>query len=107
MFFVSLFCVALTFSGLVFADVGDVGVAEGDWFSYGFSFDFVSDDSNMTVEDVDFDYLLEGEFVRFTVVGVSGSNVTGSFRLPTRMEPKRLPLGGLMWLQGMGSSVVG
>ena len=33
----------LLFSGLVFAQTGTVGVSEGDWFTYGFSFDYYSD----------------------------------------------------------------
>lgn len=75
----SLFCVVLMFSGLVFAQVGTVGVSEGDWFRYGFSFDWYSDDANVTIgDDAAFDYLMEGEFVRFDVFDVSGSNVSGS-----------------------------
>ncbi len=78
----SLFCVAVMFSGLVFAQVRTVGVSEGDWFRYGFSFDWYSDDTNMTIgDDSDFDYLLEGEFVRFDVFDVSGSNVSGQFTI--------------------------
>jgi hypothetical protein len=67
---------------LVFAQSEVVGVSEGDWFSYGFSLDWYSDDANMTLdEDEIFDYLMEGELVRFEVFGVSGSNVTGQFEI--------------------------
>ncbi|MDG6221983.1 MAG: hypothetical protein QCH99_01825 [Candidatus Bathyarchaeota archaeon] len=76
----SVFSVFLLCSGLVFAQTGTVGVNEGDWFTYGFSFDFYSEDSEMEMpEDVPFGYLAEGEVIRFDVLGVSGSNVSGQF----------------------------
>ena len=76
----SVFCVILLCSGLVFAQTGTVGVSEGDWFTYGFSFDYYSDDSEMEMpEDIPFDYLVEGEVIRFDVLEVSGSNVSGQF----------------------------
>ncbi len=76
----SIFSVVLLCSGLVFAQAGTVGVSEGDWFTYGFSFDFSSEDSEMEIpQDIPFDYLGGGEVIRFDVLGVSGSNVTGQF----------------------------
>ncbi|MCW4015639.1 MAG: hypothetical protein NWF06_04655 [Candidatus Bathyarchaeota archaeon] len=78
----SLFCGVLMCSGLVFAQSGVVGVSEGDWFSYGFSFEWYSDDANMTVPEEDvFDYLMEGELIMFEVSEVLGSNVTGQFEI--------------------------
>jgi hypothetical protein len=78
--FFSVFSVVLLCSSLVFAQAGSVGVSEGDWFMYGFSFDFSSDDSEMEIpEDIPFDFLGGGEAIRFDVLGVSGSNVTGQF----------------------------
>ncbi len=67
-------------SGLVFGQAGTVGITEGDWFTYGFSFDYSSDDSEMEMpEDIPFDYLGGGEAIRFDVLEVSGSNVSGQF----------------------------
>lgn len=80
LFFFSVFSVILLCSGLVFAQSGTVGVSEGDWFTYGFSFDYTSEDSEMEMpEDIPFDYLGGGEAIRFDVLEVSGSNVTGQF----------------------------
>jgi hypothetical protein len=79
----SLFGVGLLLcSGVVFGQSGVVGVEQGDWFGYDFGFEWFSDDENMTVPDSgEFDYLLEGECVRFEVLSVSGSNVTGQFTI--------------------------
>jgi len=65
----------------VFGQVGTIGVSEGDWFSYEFSFDWYSDDSNMTIPEEVFSYVMEGEVIRFDVLRVSGSNVTGQFSI--------------------------
>lgn len=76
----SVFSVVLLCSGLVFAQAGTVGVTEGDWFTYGFNFDYSSNDSEMEMpEDIPFDYLGGGEAIRFDVLEVSGSNVSGQF----------------------------
>lgn len=76
----SVFSVVLLCSSLVFAQAGTVGVSEGDWFTYGFSFDYSSEDSEMEMpQDIPFDYLGGGGAIRFDVLEVSGSNVTGQF----------------------------
>lgn len=78
----ALFSLVLMFFGLVFAQSGVVGVSEGDWFSYEFYFDWYSDDENITIpKDISFDYILEGESVRFEVFEVLGSNITGQFAI--------------------------
>lgn len=78
----SLFGVVLLCSSLVYAQSGVVGVVEGDWFGYDFSFEWFSEDENVTVPDSgEVDYLLEGQCVRFDVLSVSGSNVTGQFTI--------------------------
>ena len=76
----SLLLSATMFVQLGFAQVRTAGVSEGDWFKYGFSFEWDSE-LDMTFEDFPFADFLEGEFVTLTIEGVSGTNVTGQFTL--------------------------
>ena len=43
----SLFGVVLLCSSLVYAQSGVVGVVEGNWFGYDFSFEWFSEDENL------------------------------------------------------------
>ncbi len=99
----SVFSVVLLCSGLVFAQAGTVGVSEGDWFTYGFSFDYSSEDSEMEIpQDIPFDYLGGGEVIRFDVLGVSGSNVTGQFSVSYENGTEEIVTGGVNVATGEG-----
>jgi len=76
----SLLLSATMFVQLGFAQVRTAGVSEGDWFKYGFSFEWDSE-LDMTFEDFPFADFLEGEFVTLTIEEVSGTNVTGQFTI--------------------------
>lgn len=99
----SLFFVIVMFSGLVFAQSGVVGVSEGDWFSYEFNFDWYSDEENMTMpEDIPIDYMLKGDFLRFDVSAVSGSNVTGQFEVNYQNGTEEIMVGWVDVATGEG-----
>ena len=61
---------------LSYAQTRAVGVAEGDWFKYGFTFDWNSE-LNMTSEEVPFSDFLMSEWVTLNIQDISGTNVTG------------------------------
>jgi hypothetical protein len=78
--FFSLLSSAILFVQLGVAQVGTVGVSEGDWFKYGFSFNCDSE-LNITSEEFPFADFLEGEFVTLTIEEISGTYVTGQFTI--------------------------
>ena len=61
---------------LSYAQTRAVGVAEGDWFKYGFTFDWNSE-LNMTSEEFPFSDFLMSEWVTLNIQDISGTNVTG------------------------------
>jgi len=71
---------ATMFAQSGFAQVRTAGVSEGDWFKYGFSFQWDSE-LNMTSEDFPFADFLDGEWVTLTIQDVSGTNVTVQFTI--------------------------
>ena len=76
----SLLLSTIIFAQLVFAQVRTVGVSEGDWFKYGFSFEWDSG-LNMTFDDFVFTKFLEAEWVMLSIQSVSDTNVTGQLRI--------------------------
>lgn len=94
---------SVVFSGLAYAQSGVVGVIEGDWFSYDFSFDWYSEDENMTApDDSDFDYLLKGDCLRFDILKVLGSNVTGQFTIDYENGTEQVAVGWVDVANGDG-----
>jgi hypothetical protein len=61
-----------------FAQTRSVGVSEGDWFKYGFTFEFDTE-MNLSFEDCPLADFIDGETVTFTIQQVSGTEVTGQF----------------------------
>jgi hypothetical protein len=93
----------VVFSGLVFAQSGIVGVVEGDWFGYDFSFDWYSEDENITApDDSDFDYLLKGDCLRFDILEVLGSNVSGRFTVDYENGTEQVAIGWVDVTNGDG-----
>jgi hypothetical protein len=93
----------VVFSGLVFAQSGVVGVVEGDWFGYDFSFDWYSEDENMMApDDSDFDYLLKGDCLRFDILEVLGSNVSGRFTVDYENGTEQVAVGWVDVTNGDG-----
>jgi len=84
-----------------FAQVRTAGVSEGDWFKYGFSFQWDSE-LNMTSEDFPFADFLEGEWVTLTIQDVSGTNVTVQFTIHFENGTEHLQHGSVDLITGEG-----
>lgn len=76
----SLVLSSVMFVQLGFAQTRSVGVSEGDWFTYGFTFDFDTD-MNLSFEECPLADFIDGETVTLTIQNVSGTNVTGQFHI--------------------------
>ena len=76
----SLLLSALMFVQLSFAQARTVGIAEGDWFKYGFTFEY-DGELNVTAEEFPFSEFLEGDMFTLTIQDISGTNVTGQFTI--------------------------
>lgn len=84
-----------------FAQVRTAGVSEGDWFKYGFSFQWDSE-LNMTSEDFPFADFLDGEWVTLTIQDVSGTNVTVQFTIHFENGTENLQNGSVDLITGEG-----
>ena len=84
-----------------FAQVRTAGVSEGDWFKYGFSFQWDSE-LNMTSEDFPFADFLDGEWVTLTIQDVSGTNVTVQFTIHFENGKENLQNGSVDLITGEG-----
>jgi len=98
----SLLLSAAMFAQLAFAQARTTGVSEGDWFKYGFSFEWDSG-LNMTFEDFAFSDFLEGEWAMLSVQGVSGTNVTGQFTIHFENGTETLMSGSVDVSSGAGN----
>jgi len=97
----SLILSAIMFIQLGFAQVRTAGVSEGDWFKYGFSFDW-DFELNMTSEDFPFADFLQGEGVTLMIQDVSGTNVTGQFKIHFENGTENLQNGSVDLITGEG-----
>ncbi len=86
---------------LGFAQVRTAGVSEGDWFKYGFSFQWDSE-LNMTSEDFPFADFMLGEWVTLTIQDVSDTNVTGQFTLHFENGTEHFQNGSVDLITGEG-----
>ena len=86
---------------LGFAQVRTAGVSEGDWFKYGFSFQWDSE-LNMTSEDFPFADFMLGEWVTLTIQDVSDTNVTGQFTVHFENGTEHFQNGSVDLITGEG-----
>jgi len=86
---------------LGFAQVRTAGVSEGDWFKYGFSFQWDSE-LNMTSEDFPFADFMLGEWVTLTIQDVSETNVTGQFTIQYENGTEKVLTGSVDLVTGEG-----
>ena len=76
----SLLLSAALFAQLGFAQVRTAGVSEGNWFRYGFTFEYTGE-LNATSEEFPFAEFMEGDSVTLEIQEISGTNVTGQFTI--------------------------
>jgi hypothetical protein len=100
-----LFLSSILIVQLGFAQTRIAGVSEGDWFKYGFSFEWDSEldpELNMTSEEFPFTDFLLGDWVTLTIQDVSASNVTGQFLIHFENGTEKSQLGSVDLETGEG-----
>jgi len=76
----SVLFLAILFVQSGFGQARIAGVSEGDWFKYGFTFDW-DYELDTTPEDFIFTDFLQGDWVALAIQDVTGTNVTGQFTI--------------------------
>jgi hypothetical protein len=97
----SVFLLAAMFVQTGFAQLRTAGVSEGDWFKYGFTFDW-DYELNTTPEDFIFTDFLQGDWVTLTIQDVTGTNVTGQFTIHFENDTEKLLTGSVDLTTGEG-----
>ena len=84
-----------------FAQVRTAGVSEGDWFKYGFTFDW-DYELNATAEDFIFTDFLQSDWVILAIQDVTETNVTGQFTIHFENGTEKLLNGSVDLTTGEG-----
>ena len=84
-----------------FAQVRTAGVSEGDWFKYGFTFDW-DYELNATAEDFIFTDFLQSDWVILAIQDVTETNVTGQFTIHFENGTEKLLDGSVDLTTGEG-----
>jgi hypothetical protein len=97
----SVLFLAIFFIQFGFGQVRTAGVSEGDWFKYGFTFDW-DYELDTTPEDFIFADFLQGDWVTLAIQDVTGTNVTGQFTIHFENGTEKLLTGSVDLTTGEG-----